>query len=197
MAAVYESDPHAAPDSEFVAGELAHLVAGNRARLLDARRTPVAVAGVNVETGMFTVEILGFEDSGARWELPVEDVGRFQFARDSRRAPDGVVAALAVAAQRFDRPGDVACDAGARAATLRRIGDTRARARAWLTHEVDVERAIARRDGDPRLFAALDGFLAERGLAGMEREFSRVFVSNPGSGELVKGHAIVLAELGL
>ena len=197
MARIYESDPHRAPDGEFAAGELGWLVAGNRGRLLDARRTPVAVAGVNMETGMFTVEILGFEDAGARWELPVEDAGRFQFARDGRRAPHDVVAALADAARRFDRPGDVACDAGARAATLRRIGDTRARARAWLTDEVDVDRAFARREGDPRLFAALDGYLAERGLAGMEREFSRVFVSNPGSGEVVKGHAIVLAELGL
>jgi hypothetical protein len=197
MAAVYESDPHAAPDGDFVAGELAHLVAGNVGRLLDTRRTPVAVAGVNLETGMFTVEILRFEDAGARWELPAEDAGRFQFARDSRRATDDVVAALADAARRFDRPGDVPCAPGAREASLRRLGDTRARARAWLTHAVDVERAIARREGDPRLFAALDGFLAERGLAGMEREFSRVFVSNPGSGEVVKGHAIVLAELGL
>jgi hypothetical protein len=197
MAGVYESDPQAAPDSDFVAGELGWLVAGNRGRLLDARRTPVAVAGVNVETGMFTVEILGFEDAGARWELPVEEVGRFQFARGGRRAPDDLVAALAEAARRFDRPGDVACEPGAREATLRRLDETRARARAWLTHDVDVERAIARRAGDPRLFAALDGFLAERGLAAMEREFSRVFVSNPGSGEVVKGHAIVLAELGL
>jgi hypothetical protein len=31
----------------------------------------------------------------------------------------------------------------------------------------------------------------------MDGHFARVFVSNPASGEVVKGHAIVLAELGL
>jgi hypothetical protein len=198
MAGVYESDPHQPPDGAFVPGELAHLVAGNEGRLLDARRTPVAVTGVIVETGMFAVEVRGFEDAGARWELPVEDVGRFQFARDGGRAPDDVVVALAQAARRFDRPGDVACDAGARDATLRRLNDERRHARERLAaHAIDVPGAIARREGDPALFAALHAFLAERGLAEMDREFSRVFVSNPGSGEVVKGHAIVLAELGL
>jgi hypothetical protein len=198
MAGVYESDPRAAPDSDFVAGALAHLVAGNRGRLLDARRTPVAVVGVRPDTGMFAVEVRGFEDAGARWELPVEDAGRFQFVRDSRRAPDDVVAALADAARRFDRPGDVACVAGAREDTVRRLGDERRRARERLAgHAVDVAGAIARREGDPWLFAALGDFLAERGLAELDREFARVFVSHPGSGEVVKGHAIVLAELGL
>jgi hypothetical protein len=201
MARVYESDPRAAPDRDFAAGELAHLVAGNRGRLLDSRRTPVAVLGVDAETGVFAVEIRGFEDAGARWELPVEDVGRFQFARASRRAPDGVVAALAEAARRLDRPLDVACEPGARTATLRRLDAERGRARDWLAARrdglvgIDVAAAIARREGDPRLFALAGEFLGEH--AGMDRDFARVFVSNPASGELVKGHAIVLAELGL
>ena len=201
MAGVYESDPRAAPDSDFAAGEPAHLVAGNRGRLLDARRTPVEVVGVEPETGMFAVEIRGFEDAGARWKVPVEDVGRFQFARDSRRAPNGVVAALTAAARRLDRPLDVACEPAARAATLRRLETERGRAREWLAARreglagIDVAAAIARREGDPGLFALTGEFLAEH--AGMDRDFARVFVSNPASGELVKGHAIVLAELGL
>jgi hypothetical protein len=200
MAGVYESDPRAAADSDFAAGELAHLVAGNRGRLLDARRTPVAVTGVRLDTGMFEVEVRGFEDAGARWELPVEDAGRFQFARDSRRAPDDVLARLADAARRFDRPGDVACAPGAREETLRRLDGERREASAWLAArrvELDVPAAVARRAGDPRLFAVLHDFLAERGLAELDRRFSEAFVSHPGSGEVVKGHAIVLAELGL
>ncbi len=201
MTGVYESDPRAAPDSEFRAGELADLVVGNRGRLLDARRTPVAVTGVNLETGMFAVEVLGFEDAGARWELPVEDVGGFQFARDGRRAADDVVASLAEAVRRFDRPGDVACEPRVRESTLRRVGEERRRAREWLAARrdrlggIDVAGAIARREGDPRLFALVDEFLGES--AEMDRRFAAVFVSHPGSGEVVKGHAIVLAELGL
>ena len=38
--------------------------------------------------------------------------------------------------------------------------------------------------------------MTERGLAALDRDFTETFVSNPNSGELVKGHAIVLAELG-
>src|SRR5690348_6260302 len=39
--------------------------------------------------------------------------------------------------------------------------------------------------------------MTARGLQEVEHGFSATFVSNPASGELVKGHAIVLAELGL
>jgi hypothetical protein len=82
---IYESDPEAAPDSEFVPGELALLVAGNRGRLLDGRRTPVTVTAVRPATGDFEIEVGAFEDAGARWLLPLQDVGRFQFARDAAR----------------------------------------------------------------------------------------------------------------
>ena len=113
---IYESDPQAAPDSEFVPGELALLVAGNRGRLLDARRTPVTVTAVRPATGDFEIEIGAFEDAGARWVLPLQDVGRFQFARDAAR--DGA-AELEQAAARFDRVLEIACDEDARAATMR------------------------------------------------------------------------------
>jgi hypothetical protein len=39
--------------------------------------------------------------------------------------------------------------------------------------------------------------MRERGLAELERAFAQTYVSNPASGEVVKGHAIVLAEMGL
>ena len=47
------------------------------------------------------------------------------------------------------------------------------------------------------MFAALEKFLEEEGLATLERELLVPLISNPRSGEMVKGHAIVLAELGL
>ena len=43
---IYESDPEPAPDSDFVDAELSHLLAGNRGRLRDVRRTPFTVTGV-------------------------------------------------------------------------------------------------------------------------------------------------------
>lgn len=75
-AVVYETDPAAAPDSDFAPGRLEHLVPGNAGRLLDARRTPIAVTAVSAARGEFEVEIGAFEAAGARWELPLQEVRR-------------------------------------------------------------------------------------------------------------------------
>jgi hypothetical protein len=200
MTDIYAHDSNAAPDADFVVGELGHLVVGNRGRLLDARRTPIVITRVVEEVGAFEVEIRGFEDVGARWELPFEDVGGFQFARTSELAPDRLVTGFARAIERFDRPLDIECDPDVRRATLDRLAMERRRITeivARFPSDRDVASCVAKREGDPRLFALLDDVLRDRGLAELERQFSRTFVSNPRSGETVKGHAIVLAELGL
>jgi antitoxin component HigA of HigAB toxin-antitoxin module len=180
---VYERDPHAAPDDAFETGTLEHLVPGNRGRLLDARRTPVIVRRILPETGMFEVEVAAFEDAGACWEIEVERVGSFQFEPGQESADDETVAALDEARRRFDRPLSIPCAETERAETSARIEAARARARELLP--------------GPSPFAALEAFLEERGLATLEEAFAERFVSNASSGELVKGHAIVLAQLGL
>ena len=197
MPAVYASDPNAAPDSEFLPGELGHLVVGNRGRLLDARRTPVTVIAAHSDRGAFEVEIGAFEDAGARWELPLEDVGRFQFARDGRVASADAVARLERAVVLFDRELAIDCDPVVREETLRRIERERLNVRSELPAPVDVAARVRARDGDHRLFTLLDEFVADREVADLERQFTGAFVSNPRSGEFVKAHAIVLAELGL
>jgi hypothetical protein len=166
-------------------------VAGNTGRLLDARRTPVAVTRVDPELGVFEVEIAAFEDAGARWELPAEDAGDFQFARACAQAPADVISALEAAVARFDRRTEVPCDVAARATTLRRV----AAARPNLHVELDLDAHVARREGEPALYAQLDEHLGD--LAAMDRPLAETLVSNPRSGEHVKAHAIVLAELGL
>jgi hypothetical protein len=198
----YASDPNSAPDSDFLPGALCHLVVGNRGRLLDTRRTPLTVTAIEPRIGAFEVQIEAFEDAGARWELPLEDVGDFQFARDGRRAPTPILAELEAAVARFDRLCAIACDPAAHAATLRRVAAERAPVREWLEDRlpgvvVDVPACIELREGDTALFALLEDYLAARDLVEIDRRFAETFVSNPRSGELVKGHAIVLAELGL
>ena len=47
------------------------------------------------------------------------------------------------------------------------------------------------------MFGLLEEFLAGRDLGALERALSASLASNPNAGEVVKGHAIVLAELGL
>lgn len=202
---VYESDPHAAPDSDFVRGELALLVPGNRGRLLDARRTPILITDVRPDTGAFELELLAFEDVGARWELALEEIGHFQFVREAARASPDRVAELARARSLFERVIEVQADPDRRAGTERRLAAERTRARDWLAARgwpgpdaaAELGALIAREEGDPRLFALLEAYLDERDLRELERVITLALVSNPRSGEAVKGHAIVLAELGL
>ena len=193
---IYESDPDRAPDTDFVPGELGLLVPGNRGRLLDARRTPVTVVAVRPEVGAFVVEIGAFEDAGARWELPLEEFGRFQFARDAARAD---AAELERALARFDRIEEIAVrPGGARGDAAARRGRARRRPR------VAPATACRRSASTPRSRAARASRRCTRCSTSAwaasppwTARSPRRSSSNPRSGELVKGHAIVLAELGL
>jgi hypothetical protein len=198
---MYESSPDQQPDAGFEPGELSHLVVGSSGRLLDARRTPVVVTGVTPELGAFEVEIQAFEDAGARWQLPLDDIGRFQFARGASLAGPEIVVELEASRARFARTETIDCDPVSREATRGRLANERLRVGEWFSQRnlrpPDVVSLVARREGDRELFALLEGFLGERDLAEVDRAFSETFISNPRSGELIKGHAIVLAELGL
>ena len=196
-AAIYASDPNQAPDSEFVPGELRHLVTGSPGRLRDARRTPITVTAVRPDVGAFEVEVGAFEDAGARWELSLEEISRFQFVRGGPVAPPETLAELDNALRRFDRALVIDPDPAARQETLRRIDRVRADVRIELPAPLDLAALVRARAGDPELFTLLDEFIADRDVADLERRFTSAFVSNPRSGEFVKGHAIVLAELGL
>jgi hypothetical protein len=201
-APVYASEEHPAPDSAFAAGELRHLVVGNRGRLLDARRTPITVVDVAPERGSFVVRIEAFEDTGARWQLGLEEIERFQFARTATTATDAALAELQHSAARFDRDLSIERGQAAREESLLRLQQRRHDATAWLAGrtsglKVDVAEQIRCREGHPPLYALLDEFLAEHDVYELEHAFTKSFVTNPRAGEIVKGHAIVLAELGL
>jgi hypothetical protein len=190
-------------DSGFVTGSLAHLVEGSQGRLLDARRTPITVLGVDVARGSFLVRIDAFEDQGASWELALDQAGRFQFPRDAPTLPQEATTGLSAARARFDRELVLDASAEARPATLEAIGQAQQEADEHL-QELGVirgldplERYAARRRGEPELGTALDEYLARHGLSELDREFAHAFESNPQAGEVVKGHAFVLARLGL
>lgn len=200
--AIYDSDPHAAPDSAFRPGRLAHLVAGNHGRRLDARRTPVRITAVSAARGAFEVQLLAFEDEGARWELELAQIARFQFPSGTHTVDGDELNALRDAVARDARRVVIACDPAARAGTLARISVARAQAARWLDARggapaIDLPSLIGARSGDRRATALVADFLAERGVAEIDRAFAQRWVSNPESGELVKGHAVVLAQLGL
>ena len=201
-AAVYATDAHPAPDSDFAPGELRHLVEGNRGRLLDPRRTPVTVREVAPQRGSFVIRVDAFEDSGANWDLGLEEIERFQFACTAELASGAALAELQQSAARFGRELSIDCDPDARERALQRLEHCRDVARAWLGERtgglsIDIGEQISRRVGHTALCALLDDFLVELELEEIERGFAASLVTNPRAGETVKGHAIVVAELGL
>jgi hypothetical protein len=193
---IHESAPDQAPDSDFAPGELHHLVTGNAGRMLDTRRTPVAIRSVDAAQGTFEVEVLEFEDRGARWLIEAERVSHFQFALDARRADAATLAAIGAAIDRFSRSLDIPVDPRARTRTRDLLREEE-RAAAAVLGDAPRQIGVDGRAGDEvvqRLFA---DYMRARGLAEMEAMLAERYASNPSSGEMVKGHEIVIARLGL
>ncbi len=200
---VYQSDPDREPDSEFEPGTVQHLVVGNAGRVLDPRRTPVTIIQLDVDTGFMVLRVDAFEDVGALWHIPFEDVGHYQFALGCERATGEAIDEFREAIERFDRPLVIEADPRDRRTTEERIGAQAAEAEDWLdghSRFLASGRALpdpATRRGDVTLAADLASFMQDRGLWEMEETFARQYVRHPSAGEIVKGHRIVIAELGL
>lgn len=200
---IYQDNPDAAPDSDFENGELRHLVSGNSGRLLDARRTPIRIVEIKFGTGMFLLEILDFEDQGAVWAMPFEEVERFQFHLASTVASDAQLQCILDAVEKFDRPLMIDCDEASRQLYAAELVEQRKEAKEWLAANSTFFRTGRQshdpntREGEPLLFLELKEFMRLKGLEAIEQEFAAQFVSNPFSGELVKGHRITLAKMGL
>jgi len=200
---IHQFDPQMAPDADFEPGTLAHLVPENEGRMLDPRRTPMRIASVQPETGTFVIEITGFEDRGARWELPIEDVSDCQFPHGAARADRERIGGFEQAVKRFDRTIEITCDDGARTRTLARLSELASETADWMrahsqfVFEGATALPLTGRIGDSRLWLDVRKFMQARGLGETEERFASGYVSNPRSREMMKGHAIVLAELGL
>jgi hypothetical protein len=199
---VYQFDPQQAPDDQFVPGELRHLVSGNEGRLLDPRRTPVRIVELDLPTGQFVVELLAFEDRGARWQMPLEHADRFQFARGCAEADAAEISRFEAIVARLDRPLAIAADPARRRDAEARLSSLREGAGEWLAANSEFLASGATPDfvghtGAPALWRDLRAFMEAADLWDLEDAFAERYVRNPRSGELVKGHRIVIAELGL
>ena len=199
---VYEFNPDMMLDSRFHPGHLKYVVPGNECRLLDPRRTPLRILDVKRMSGFFVVEILDFEDKGGRWELPLESVERCQFAQGSAEATEADVTLFAETIARLDRPLEIAADASRRTATEAGITSLRSGVGTWLERNSAFLRSgaaldFSRRAGEPALWTDLERYMSENGLWDIEAAFADHYVRSFHFGELVKGHRIVLAELGL
>lgn len=199
---VYQFNPDMLPDTCFHPGDLKYVVPGNEGRLLDPRRTPLRVLDVKRTSGFFVLEILDFEDKGARWELPLECVDRCQFAQGSTEASKADVALYTEIISRLDRPLEIPADPSRRATSDASIASLRENIGAWLESESTFLRSgapldFSGRTGNPVLWTDLERYMKAEGLWDVEETFAEQYVRSFTFGELVKGHRIVLAELGL
>jgi hypothetical protein len=137
----FQSDPNRAPDWNFEPGKLHHLFVGNEGRLFDFRRTPVRIERLAHDNGLATVQILAFEDRGALWDLPYEEVGKYQFKKGSAKASAEALRQIEEAVTRLNREVEIPCDPSRRDQTLEFISQERRRADAWLTDHSQFSRS--------------------------------------------------------
>lgn len=203
VTSIYKHDKNRLSDTEFETGQLAHIAVGNQGRLLDPRRTPVSVVDILPSVGMFAVRIEDFEDKGAVWEIPFEDVSNYQFFKGSKRIHVDQLAEFTRLVERFDKTDKIECDPESKIATMRSLQTCCRKASSWLeAHSSFFAKNGGlpnpeERMGDNSLAKDLQKFLREKDLLELENDFAGQFVSNPYAGEIVKGHRIILAELDL
>lgn len=199
---IYQRDPAPRPDSDFEPGDLSHLVPGNAGRMLDLRRTPMRIAALRPEIGCWICEVAAFEDRGARWTLPFESIVHCQFERGAARAGAAALETFEEQVRRFAAPLVIEPDPERARATREALERRRRAAADWLAERDPELPRVADVDHERRraplaTVAAFETFMKEKDLLDMDHALAGVYVSNPGSGETVKGHLIVLAEMGL
>lgn len=185
---IHQFDDKMLPDSEFQPGHLGFLCVDNKCRLMDARRTPGVIESVS-QGGMFRWRISAFEDKGEYWDVPIEQVVRFQFALDSSELKPEQVKLLEAQLETLNQPLSIPAEPQSRSKTEALIAQ--------------VERSVVpfpdslTLDDTQTVANCLTRYMESCGLGEQERLTSKIYVLNPFSGEWIKGLQIACAELGL
>lgn len=197
----YETDD-TSQEMDLIAADLSHILAGQVLFLRDPRRTPVQVLACVPATASFTVRVAAFEDKGAEWVLPFWDIAKFEVARGAACLGPDERNRLAARSAVFER--HITIDVAPRACqeTLQRIVALQADTEAWLRAtfpELPTDAAMLT-DGttpSPQWSRACEAFMQRQSVARMDQAFARHYASNPNAGELIKGHRLAMADLGL
>jgi hypothetical protein len=156
---IHQDRPGRRPDDAFLPGCLELLVPGNRCRALDDRRTPGVIDAVDPDTAMFRWRITAFEDAGKCWEMPLEEVSRFQFETSSRRLEPEQKEVLAARTERFRESLEIPAREEDRHAAETEIRAVEAETREWLP-----------RRSRTFLSCTFDLRVARRGFSDFDRE---------------------------
>lgn len=189
-------------EEELTDAQLLHLVPGQSLFLRDPRNTPVRVRSCTPETASFVVCVSDFEDAGAEWVLPLWDVAKFRVTTDAQRLRPSESAALVRSAAEFDRLTHIPIASDVRKATKLEVARCQNDIVAVLDRnfpDLPTKASAFTSGKEPcdQWGAALESILNAEGVLDLEREFAGQYASNPHAGEVIKGHRIVLAELGL
>lgn len=122
------------PPPQTEVATLANLTPDAVLWMRDPRRTPVRVTTLSVDTASFTVEVLNFEDKGARWTFPVWQSDKFLCDPEMPTLPQSTQEVLKTAGQRLNQPLHVPADATQRANTEAQRTKLTAQAHAWLSN---------------------------------------------------------------
>jgi hypothetical protein len=198
----HQFNPKMLPDEQFAKGELKYIVVGNECRLLDRRRTPGIVRSIDIEGGFFRWEITDFEDMGKYWDVPLEDVVRFQFKIGSEYLDSITVTKLQEKIVTVDKISNVAPSISDSELCSKLIGECVSKVSSWLDlhsqyfskgHKLDFTNKFgpeSLRDDFMRYLKSVD-------LWEVEKLVSEVQVMNPQSGDTIKALQIVMAEMGV
>ena len=189
-------------DDLFTTGTFAYLVPGNEGRVLDGRRTPGYIESFDKESCMFIWRITAFEDKGKYWEIPAEQIGSYQFRKNSVTLTNQEAAAIEDQCKVFCQQLSIPIDEEAYRITDTLIAEQEKCAIAWLKeHSCFIAKQksfdFQTQIGDPDLFCDLEKYMEAEGLSILERKTAEQYLLNPYSGEWIKGMKIVMAEMGL
>jgi hypothetical protein len=195
---LHQHDPNRRPDSDYIAGDPAYLVVGNRCRLLDGRRTPGHIAAVDYDAAMFTFFIEQFEDKGKTWDLYAKDVASFQFEPDSKRLDDASLTQLLDKMAYYRTPLVIPTDENHLTTTTKRIAALQEEAMRVLEGQsLPVDPASLEASDCLPYQTTLMDWMTRSGFAELERRVAAQMVLNPNAGELGRQVGVALAQLGL
>lgn len=194
----YEEDISKLPDTEYSQGDISLIVVGNIGRYLDNRRTPGIIIDVDYQYVIFYWKVSAFEDKDAIWEMDFEEIVNFQFNSNSKRNNYVYVMNAENTIKKYEE---------------RIIIDNRKTEFDKTNQSIDEEMQKIKKHGylsglcfssieemyNSRLLVqeSLRGYLNEIGLINEDKIISKMIVSNPYSGEILKHLWMCLAKIGL